>query len=1577
MNKRILAIALALAVMLVSLPVLPINIGGINAGATAAPGDIDLEKLNWPQYAVASEWTDFSGWTNDGGGTWTTENAFGTNSGSSYMNPPFAAYLDADTTGEIVDGAVRFYPKNNNELNPYIWMNGREGDYPTVAANALSIHVSFKGITSKAEGAYIPWRFSLGDSCGSSGHYTAYILGGKTYYFIPDATEENPNPEMKVLKTEDKTGVNSANLAGYAGQSGTYIIPFDVFDPTTETTSDVTNYTPFTNAQGHISGRTIYTLYMNAGTGAWKQRSIMAFNIYNDSYATTDYFEFDDVKWVTDAVNYDFQTITQDFSNFTLNPNAQWMYGNYGTYGNNPNSCFPTSCVTLSEGRLALTPNDTATDGSSMHFSFYDIGQWFEDYKAFAYDLDLSELTGSHYARIYFHGYNDGSTTSFKAYGGTIYLLSDDGTLSTIVNTDTSSSGQCFWTLPAGFKGRVIIPATVVKNASGTGLHDQYKKLTFYFELRDWKAADTGESYYMDNLGFYFNAPGLEEGAGTDFSKLENSMYETSTINGNIRTVEAWVKTTATTDQMFIAEKYDIEWNTTGISNPYHIEDVQFTKEEPAEGEKPYGKNLVCKEPGFRVGMTAAGYPYFFMADEKCNFINFTCTDAVINDGEWKHVAFVIDETMNEIRCYVNGVNVGYQSFVSPTDESVIYKIPENDLSFPITVGNHMPKNGRVNIPFNGTIANVRIWSDVRTGKELFNNSVASVAGVDNLIAEWMLTGENFTEETTGTYDLTEYQWDITSENPLYADYNRDAAEDEFTVVFMPDTQIVNRYSATQYAAMYQWILDNQERLNIKVVMGLGDIVDENDKTVQWENAQAAHNNLTANGMPWVIATGNHDYSSLGKRENANFKKYFTTDMLVKNDYFQLGATYASGDLSSAYYYFTPNGEDGVKYLLLTLETEPPAGVLDWARQIIGNHSDYRVIITTHEYMNAQNRIFTHDTKDMYTGSSSGEQIWNGLLKDYENIDMIVCGHSSFSGIINRVAQGENGNDVYQILCDTQQIDYAYNYAAAVLIGRFKNDGSEVSFNLYSTNADSFMGTDNNNLTLDLGSAEDELVDDLVSDNYGTIEGMFHSQSIQRDYNYFSTSEFKGSGYNDQEKDTFLKPTWNNGSIKATATLDGKANYNSSGVQTSTGQTEGYWGFGLLKLPATVKGDGTTALAIHVDGSGLSTNRAFRMYFDTDGDGSWEINTEIKQTTYYTMSDDNPGVYTKNTADSVVYINKDFKGYIIFPMINEKNGNTDAEAYKADTANNNAQLRFQGYYGYENTTGDYLILDEYSFLQGGPIAVPFKDYDDKVLSTIITEPGANITSMAPAEPTRHGYKFAGWENIELPDAYEALGVKALYTKDTETTYEVAPNPEVEVDVNVVLPAGQDKPYYNDRITISAPKVNAEGQKFSYWKINGAKFSTSARLSFLVFDEMDIVPVYADEVEETPVLVYTNPSRNYVIKNGKWNFQIMGVVEAGDAEVTEIGVLLSASEMDAETLRDTYKAETEAGVEKRTVVKQAVSGATNGRQFLFTFTGIAYGQTRCATTYAILSDGTMVIGDAVTCITIDANGALAE
>ena len=53
----------------------------------------------------------------------------------------------------------------------------------------------------------------------------------------------------------------------------------------------------------------------------------------------------------------------------------------------------------------------------------------------------------------------------------------------------------------------------------------------------------------------------------------------------------------------------------------------------------------------------------------------------------------------------------------------------------------------------------------------------------------------------------------------------------------------------------------------------------------------------------------------------------------------------------------------------------------------------------------------------------------------------------------------------------------------------------------------------------------------------------------------------------------------------------------------------------------------------------------------------------------------------------------------------------------------------------------------------------------------------------------------------------------------------------------------------------------------------------------------------------------------------------------------------------------------------TVVKMAANSAVNGRQFLYTVKNIATNRTRCATVYAIVN-GELVVGDAVTCVTVE-------
>src|SRR5476649_630330 len=63
---------------------------------------------------------------------------------------------------------------------------------------------------------------------------------------------------------------------------------------------------------------------------------------------------------------------------------------------------------------------------------------------------------------------------------------------------------------------------------------------------------------------------------------------------------------------------------------------------------------------------------------------------------------------------------------------------------------------------------------------------------------------------------------------------------DEFTIVALPDTQFYSSLYPQIFAAQTQWIANHVQDQNIKLVVGLGDIVDGGGDLTQWQNADAA-----------------------------------------------------------------------------------------------------------------------------------------------------------------------------------------------------------------------------------------------------------------------------------------------------------------------------------------------------------------------------------------------------------------------------------------------------------------------------------------------------------------------------------------------------------------------------------------------------------------------------------------------------------------------------------------------------------------------------------------------------------------
>ena len=106
---------------------------------------------------------------------------------------------------------------------------------------------------------------------------------------------------------------------------------------------------------------------------------------------------------------------------------------------------------------------------------------------------------------------------------------------------------------------------------------------------------------------------------------------------------------------------------------------------------------------------------------------------------------------------------------------------------------------------------------------------------------------------------------DESSEAPnaidMLVDGEPPVAEEASTIVILPDTQNYSEKFPEIFDAQTRWIAENATPRNIAFVLHLGDITNRNTPA-EWINAKRSMDLLKA--IPFVMATGNHDYSEGG-----------------------------------------------------------------------------------------------------------------------------------------------------------------------------------------------------------------------------------------------------------------------------------------------------------------------------------------------------------------------------------------------------------------------------------------------------------------------------------------------------------------------------------------------------------------------------------------------------------------------------------------------------------------------------------------------------------------------------------------
>lgn len=297
-----------------------------------------------------------------------------------------------------------------------------------------------------------------------------------------------------------------------------------------------------------------------------------------------------------------------------------------------------------------------------------------------------------------------------------------------------------------------------------------------------------------------------------------------------------------------------------------------------------------------------------------------------------------------------------------------------------------------------------------------------------------------------------------------------------WSIVLLPDTQCYSEAYPEVFMNQTEWIAKEKYTRNIRFVLHLGDIT-QNSTHPEWVNARQAMSVLDKAGIPYQMASGNHDIGAWGL---SNDRSSHFSDYFVQHGYGPNKKARKVGESENAYQLLTI-GE--AKFILLSLEFGPREAVVEWANEVIAKHPGHYAILVTHAYLYSDGTRYDCRTKmgpQKYNpctypvakspeGLNDGEQLWLKLVSKHPNFLCTFNGHDTTG---NRTAYlrstGEKGNDVHQIMVN-YQCEYKPKGGGGFLrILEVQPDGKTVKVQDYSPYFDQWLTESERNFTIKL-----------------------------------------------------------------------------------------------------------------------------------------------------------------------------------------------------------------------------------------------------------------------------------------------------------------------------------------------------------------------------------------------------------------------------------------------------------------------------------------------------------------------------
>ncbi|MBS2537348.1 Tat pathway signal sequence domain protein [Catenulispora sp. NF23] len=302
------------------------------------------------------------------------------------------------------------------------------------------------------------------------------------------------------------------------------------------------------------------------------------------------------------------------------------------------------------------------------------------------------------------------------------------------------------------------------------------------------------------------------------------------------------------------------------------------------------------------------------------------------------------------------------------------------------------------------------------SGATVFGPAAAAAADTASTASAPSTDALNADHSGAGVYDITAIdtrdpgaRWDPDPENPV------------FTLVVMPDTQYMfdqDRIHPAPMEASFRYILSGDEEENIVFMAHLGDLT-QNGQAGEFAAAGSVFEMLDRKRVAYSVVAGNHDVSGTDQRGATPYSGTFTKARAAKSPSF--GG--ASPDGYNTFHVFRGGGRE---WLLLGLDWRlSPAGFA-WANKVITDHPTLPVIITTHEI------VYADDSGTAYL-SDYGQQLWDGLIKNHDQVFLTLNGHYWPPG--SATLTNTAGHDVHVHITNYQ--DRYYGGAAMIRTYRF------------------------------------------------------------------------------------------------------------------------------------------------------------------------------------------------------------------------------------------------------------------------------------------------------------------------------------------------------------------------------------------------------------------------------------------------------------------------------------------------------------------------------------------------------------